>query len=164
MAAATKANLVKEVVDTAGWLTRTQAIDLLGVSMSSLTRWEREGILHVQFATRGNFRQVAVIDPNELCRVPRRHRTPIPNEAGELTARVFEALDDGKSVREIVIQVRDTVVKVEELKEQWLDTGGADLVVAKAAKERLEALFGPFKTVSELVDLATAKLAEKEAT
>jgi hypothetical protein len=152
MAATSKAIRPSVTVETNGWLTRAQAMDLLGVSMNSIRRWEADGILHPQFATRDNLREVAVLDPSELCKVPRRHRTPIPNEAGELTARVFEMLDDGKSIREIVIQVRETVQKIGELREQWFDAGGADFVISKEARAEFERITGqPFRDVSELV-------------
>jgi hypothetical protein len=148
-----KAKEAFQTVDTSGWLTRAQAIDLLGVSMNSIRRWEAEGILHVQFAMRDSAREVAVIDPRELCRVPRRHRTPIPNEEGELCARVFEMLDDGMTVREIVINTRETSQRIEGIRDNWLDAGGADLVVSKEARAEYERITGkPLRRMSDLVE------------
>lgn len=94
---------------------------------------------------------VALYNPDELARMPRRHKQLPANEAGELTARVFELLDEGKSVREIVIQTRETMPKIDEIREQWLDAGGCDLVIGKNAKAELERYIGTFRTVGELV-------------
>ncbi len=151
-----------KTVDTTGWLSREQAVDLLGVSYWTLVSWERRGLLHPQKATRGpSLRELFVYDPNELIRVPRKHREPIPNEPGELSARVFEMLEAGKNVREIVMTTRETPAKIDELREAWLDAGGSDLVIGTSAKAELQRFLGTFATVGELVQLV-AKIAGKE--
>ena len=140
-------------VDTTGWLTILQAVDLLGISRNTLTRWEHEGRIHPSKAQRGDsVRWLIVYDPDELAKMPRRHKQLPANEAGELAARVFEFLDEGKSVREIVIQTRETPARIEDLRQQWLDGGGADLVISKEARAEYERITGkPFRSVSELV-------------
>lgn len=163
MAASRQANQANDV-DTTGWLSREQAVDLLGVSYWTIVSWERRGLLHPQVATRNHSaRPLFVYDPAELMRVPRKHREPIPNEPGELTARVFEMLEAGKNVREIVMTTRETHAKIEELKEQWLDAGGNELILGTQARAEIEPIIGAFSTVSELVQkiIAIAKPAEQ---
>jgi hypothetical protein len=149
----TSAKAPSSIVDTTGWLTILQAIDLLGVSRNTIGRWEREGRLHPEKAQRGDSaRWLIVYDPNELAKMPRRFKQLPANEAGELAARVFEFLDEGKSVREIVIQTRETPTRIEDLRQQWLDGGGADLVIGKEAREEYQRITGkPFRGVSDLV-------------
>ncbi len=106
----------------------------------------------------GSSRAVAVYDPNELARMPRRHKQLPANEAGELAARVFELLNEGHPVSEIVIRTRETPARIEELREAWLDGGGARLMISKPAKVELERFVGPFATVAELVQRVTDKL------
>lgn len=91
-----------------------------------------------------------VYDPREVAKVPASARGHI-RAPGETAARTFEMLDEGKSVREIVIELREMPVFIEELKEKWKDSGGADLVINPAAYERITQLVGKFKTVTELV-------------
>ena len=137
-------------VDTSTWLTRNQAMDLLGVSMTSLYRWEREGRLHPGVGQReGSVRMVTIYNPEELARLPR--KTRVPDSEGEITARVFELFEVGASVREIVLRERQTIAKIEALHEAWLDAGGAELVIGQTAKAEIERHVGPFKSVGELV-------------
>lgn len=143
--------------ETAGWITRQQAVDLLGVALQTLVNWENKGLLTPKRAMRGSAAMVIVYDPVQLARVPHKHRTPLGNEPGELTARVFEMLDNGKSVRDIVIEHRQTVDHIQDLRERWLDTGGADRVISPVAWKEFERLAGPFTTVAELL----GKLGEK---
>lgn len=139
--------------DTSRWLTRRQASDLLGVGESTLLRWERMGLLHPQYERRGDtLREHTIYDPDELARVPRRHRQAIPNAPGEQNARAFELFDQGKTVREAVIDLREVVAKVSELYEQWLDVGGAHFVVSPAARAELAKLIGPFGSIAELCE------------
>ena len=142
------------VIDTAGWLSREQAVDSLGVSYDTIESWQRRGLLKPQLAARGTLRKVFVYDPQVLARMPRktRARAQSPSEAaGELNAQVFEMLDAGKTVREIVIKTRETQAKIESLREGWLDAGGCDLVIGGIAKSELEKVIGPFQTVNEMV-------------
>ena len=147
-----------KTVDTTGWITAQQAVDMLGVCLATIYGWSRAGMVRWEYATRGtSMRQVKVYSPDELARMPRKFKQLPANEAGELTARVFELLNDGKTVLEIVIQTRETVDKIADLRERWLDSGGADLVITAAAKADLERCIGPFKTVGQLVELAAER-------
>ena len=146
-------------IDTRGWLTRQQAVDLLGVSMGTIVAWENRGLLTVERGPRGNSaREVVILNPDELARVPRKWRVPLPSEPGEFNARVFELLDQGRSLREMVVIMRETPAKILEAKEIWLDAGGSDLVIAGAAKVELERFAGPFSSVADLVVKLSAKL------
>lgn len=142
----------RDAINTSTWLTQNQAIDLLQVSRNSLQRWEREGLLRTARAVReGSRRAVIVYDPNELVRMPRPRRLSSENAEGELHARVFELFDEGATVREVVIATRETVSKINELREQWLDAGGADFVVGTQARATLEGYVGAFATIADLV-------------
>lgn len=152
MAAAKKA----PAVDLAGWLTRNQAMDLLGVSFNTLLSWERQGLLHVARAERprptgkNQYKEVVVYSPDELARLPRRRKAPL--EPGEIVARAFELFDIGASLRDIVIKTRRTPAEIEKLRELWLDNGGTALVVGSTSKARLERIVGSFESVDELVE------------
>lgn len=153
-------------IDLEAWLDRNQASDLLGCSIQTLINLERRDRLHPQRALRtdskGCERQVYVYDPKELARVPRTSRGTDFRSPGEVAARCFELLDHGKSVREIVIELREMPEKIVELREKWHDHGGADRIVTPPAWERLTALVGPFGNIAELVtrvEQAVAKVA-----
>lgn len=139
-------------VDTNGWLTQSQAADLLGVSRVTLARWAREGSLNVQYAQRGDsIRMLTLYDPAELARMPRRYRATPDMAAGELAARVFECLNQGMTMRDIVVETREMPSKIETLTEIWMDSGGASMTINPAAKAELERFCGPFGNVTELV-------------
>jgi hypothetical protein len=148
-------------VNTDGWLRQLQAADMLGVSPNTVENWEAKGLLHPQYGRRANStRLFKLYNPAELATVAARvRRTPVarPNAEGELTARVFELLEAGKSVREIVIKTRETQAKIEGIREGWLDAGGCDLVVGGTAKAELEKVIGPFETVIQLVERVVAR-------
>ena len=152
---------VPRAVDTTGWLTREQASDMLGVAVSTIAHWARTGQIAEERARRGHsVRLVAVYNPEDLVRMPRKAKQPIANEAGELNARVVEMLGDGKTVPEIVVATRETIERISSIREAWLDVGGADLVLARTAKAELERFVGPFATVGELVQRVAAKLGQ----
>lgn len=95
-----------------------------------------------------------VYSPQELQKLANRMNRPAVSQrdTGEVTARAFELFDEGRSVREIVRELRLTVEAVRELHEKWGDTGGADVVISPNAKDALEKIVGPFKTVTDLVE------------
>lgn len=143
--------------DTNGWLTRNQSADLLHMSVSSIANWERRGKLHPRYAyrpdSRGIEHRVSVYDPDELQRLPPQvFRAPIPRQPGEVAAQCFELFDQGKTMREVVVELRETPEYVRSIYEHWLDTGGADLVITAEAKQALEKIVGPFDSVTELVE------------
>ncbi len=146
--------------DLTAWLTREQASDLLGVSYETIRRYEQIGRLHAEERFNPNTGRVArVYEPAELAKIPRRFKAAAPNEQGELCARIFELLDAGRTVREIVIECRETATKVDEIKEQWLDAGGGELAIAPAVKAELERALGPFATAAELVKRVRERIA-----
>lgn len=147
---------------TSTWLTRAQTSELLGnVAISTLQYWEAQGRLHPGYDTRDEpgrgLRTLIVYDPKEVTRLPRR-RPRADLDTGELAARCFELLDEGKSVREIVIKLRKTPEEIEMLREQWDNGGGNALIIGPAAKKVLEAHLGPFKDVTEMVELLEQQL------
>jgi len=148
----------KEVVDTSGWLTRSQSADLLGVSGTTIKNWGYAGLLHPQKETRalpnGGSREIWVYDPGELSRIPiaRRQRVQmVPGDPGEIAARAFELFDDGVPLREVVTRLRETPETVTVLHDQWDRLGGCDVVINPVARDELTRLVGPFDGVAGLV-------------
>ncbi len=147
----------KSTADTTTWLTRIDIADMLRISDHTIRAWERKGRLNPQRVVRqdaaGHERPLIVYDPREVAKLPRRvgvEAYTLP--AGEIAARAFELFEAGKTVREIVVELRETPDNVLILREKWLDAGGAELVLSPAAKEALEGELGAFETVAELVE------------
>lgn len=143
--------------DTSSWLTRNESADLLRVSVTTIANHERRGKLHPQFVyrpdPRGIEHRVAVYDPKELSKLPhaQAQRPLAAREPGEVAARCFELFDQGKTIREAVIELRETPDRVRALHESWLDAGGADLTITALAKEAFEKVVGPFSSVADLL-------------
>ena len=141
----------------ATWMPRAQASDIIGCSEATLANLERRGKLHPKKVFRPDaggrvYRHLIVYDPAELAKIPRSARHAKP--PGWAAARCFEMLREGVALADIVIELEESPESVRTWQEQWLDMGGARMVVTPGAQAELETIFGPFKTVSELVDLA----------
>jgi len=95
-----------------------------------------------------------VYDPKELAAIPRLGRDQA-RAPGAVAARCFELLREGTPLDEIVIDLRETPEKVTELREQWLDMGGAAFVVSPTARAVLEKIVGPFANIAELIERVT---------
>ena len=147
--------------DLTGWLTRWEAAEVLGVTENTIVNWEHKKHLVptlVVKADRGGAERAQwLYDPKQLAAMPRSDRFArrIRSE-GEVAARAFEFFEEGKTIREIVIALREEPSKIETLKEQWENFGGADIVINDAARKALESVVGPFKGVADLVDLVCA--------
>ena len=147
--------------ELAHWLTRPEAADLLHVSERTIINWTAAGDLHPAKRMRPPGRrgvlEIMVFDPRELTAIARRRHRPVESESlddpGEITARAFEAFDDGGSIRDAVRKCRRPYAEVMVLREQWLDAGGADLVIASTAKRELVQHLGEFDDIAELVEL-----------
>lgn len=113
--------------------------------------------------------EVQVYDPRELAALMAARasaKVAAPDDPGELAAKAFELFDEGMPLRRVVIRMRETPAKVAELHDQWSELGGAELVVAGAAKSELERFVGPFEDVAGLVERIRAllgKVVEVEA-
>jgi hypothetical protein len=139
------------------WLTRNEATDMLWCSAQTLVNYERKGALHPQHDyrrdERGAQHRVVVYSPHELSKLAHKlHRPVFQRDPGEVAGRAYEMLDEGKSEREIVRELRLTPDAARVLHDKWLDGGGADRVLTTAAWEILESVVGPFKSVTELVE------------
>ena len=150
---------VVDPVDTSTWLTRSQASDLLHVSDRTLKDWEQDGTLHPQRADRvltdGRHREVVVYDPRELAAISARRvlRTRVAGQSGdgEISARAFEAYEDGVTCAGVVVKLRITPERAQELYDQWERMGGIEVVLGPRAREELVRLVGPFDGVPGLV-------------
>lgn len=139
------------------WVTRNEATDMLWCSAQTLVNYERKGALHPQHDyrrdERGAQHRVVVYSPHELSKLAHKlHRPVFPRDPGEIAGRSYEMLDEGRSEREIVRELRLTPDAVRVLHDKWLDGGGADRVLTTSAWETLERIIGPFKSVTELVE------------
>ena len=142
-------------VDTTGWPTTNEVSDRLGVSNNTILTWKRRKRLRPVKAKKahptGGFREVDVYDPREIEAIAIERRQTSAKDPGECAARVFEMLDSGRPPREIVTALRITPDCVEELRERWMDLGGADIVIGPAAHAELAKHVGPFEGVAGLV-------------
>ena len=99
-----------------------------------------------------------VYDPKELAKIPKAGHQLYSRDSGELASRAFQLFEEGKNNCAIVIKLRMTPDEVRELREKWLDEGGAAIVINDAAKELLEQMLGTFSNVTDLVARVTEKL------
>lgn len=143
------------MVDTDGWYDRREAAKVLRCAVNTIINRQNAGKLHPRWAVRrdcrGAERMQLVYDPKELVRfVPSRyvdrHRSP-----GETAALCFEAFGARKSIREIVIDLRETPDAVEALYQHWETGGGHKRVVTDTAWEALQQQLGPMDDVTDLV-------------
>jgi hypothetical protein len=162
---APEAQVAPAAPDTTDWLTVGQASDRWAVSENTIRTWNRTGKLHSRTAKRtlqsGVVLEVQVYDPRELAALMAARGNPkvaAPGDRGELAARAFELFDEGTPLRRVVIRLRETPATVAELHDQWSELGGAELVVAGAAKAELERFVGPFEDVAGLVERIRATL------
>ena len=143
-------------------LTRAEAAALLHCSISSIRRLEGD-TLHPVVGLDGVHR----FDPVDLVRVAseRSAITVDASKEGERDARVFEALEDGKRLREIVTTMRLPVDLATKLHAAWLKMGdGRDMVLSSARLAQLRgALQADLKRPADLVE-EVLWLAEQRST
>ena len=134
-----------------GLLTRAEAAALLHCSISSVRRLEGH-TLHPVVGPDG----VRRFDPVDLVRVAseRSATTVGASKEGDRDARVFEALEDGKRLREIVTTMRLPVEVATKLHAAWLKMGdGQDMVLSNARLAQLRAaLQADLKRPGDLVN------------
>ena len=151
-----------EQPDTSNWLTRFEVVEVSGIGLSTIPALERRGVLHPRRAyrrdTRGAERMVVVYDPDEVARLPRRGRPSSDRSPGETTARAFELFREGRTDEEVIIELRETVERIQELREKWDTAGGSHWVISPVAREALEKFVGPFNGVTDLIEKLTLKL------
>jgi len=146
-------------LDTSAWWTRDQAVSGLSVSPQTLKNYEKRGLLHPLTVRRddkrGHAQSMIVYDPKELAKIPKAGHQVYSRDSGDLASKAFQMIEEGRNNREIVIKLRVTPDEVHELREKWLDEGGAGLVINNAAKQALEEKLGAFGDVTDLVALVT---------
>lgn len=140
-------------------MTRTEAAELLHVSEKAILNWVDDGSLHPQSRAqlsgiRDGRRFINVYDPRELLQIgaKRVRRSAPPTTPGTIAAAAFECFDDGLTMREAVRRTFRPLKEVEILHEQWLEAGGADVVITEQAKALLESCVGSFDNVTELCE------------
>jgi len=107
--------------------------------------------LHARWVDDGDMREVA------------KEREATDRAVKDLESRCFALFSEGKTIREVVIEMRETSDRIRELREKWFDDGGADLVISNVAKRAFEKLLGPFQDVTELLEIVTARMATPHA-
>lgn len=143
--------------DLEGWLTFEQSQMITGVSRPTLQKWIEEGKIRTERARRyGNHHVRVILHPGDVakCQRPNDKSQRLISDADEFAARVFEFLDAGRSVREIVVLARAQPSRIEDLRQQWMDAGAADMIITMKAHAELVRFLGPFQTVVELVERA----------
>ena len=132
-------------------LTRAEAAALLHCSISSIRRLEGH-TLHPLVGPDGVHR----FDPVDLVRVASERSTTTidASKEGERDAKVFDALEDGKMLREIVTTMRLPVDVATKLHTAWLKMGdGRDMVLSNARLAQLrDALQADLKRPGDLVE------------
>ncbi len=124
-----------------GWLTRAAAAKLIGATRSTIRRLEVAGALHPTIDAAGIHR----FDPAEVACVARdRAARPVDSsKEGERDARAFDALDQGRSMREIVTTLRLPVELVRKLHEAWVKMGSkGDMVLSSEQLTKLRSALG----------------------
>lgn len=132
-------------------LTRADVAALLHCSISSVRRLEGD-VLHPIVGADGVHR----FDPTELARVAshRSSRSVDGSKEGERDARVFEALEEGKGLREIVTTLRLPADLVSRLHASWLKMGShQDMILSSDRLAQLRAaLDAEVKRPADLVE------------
>jgi hypothetical protein len=132
-------------------LTRADAAALLRCSISSVRRLEGDA-LHPIVGPDGVHR----FDPAEIARLAS-SRSPLPidgSKAGERDARVFEAFEEGKGLREIVTTLRLPVDLVSKLHASWQKMGSnQDMILSSERLAQLRSALGfDVKRPTDLVE------------
>ena len=153
----------KREIDLGTWISRVDAARLAGVTVNTIINWQADDKVHAMVDYRpdrgGSERRQWVYDPKEIVKLRRPEVSMRSREPGETAARAFELFQDGRSDAEVVIALRESPDTVRTLRDQWLDMGGAALVINPAGHRALEELVGPFKDVAELVERVIALVA-----
>lgn len=145
------------LTDINGWMTRNEAAGFLRRSLTMIGIYERQGKLHPQYLERADSRgvthRVAVYDPKEVMqlRQPGVH-AEVARDLGMIASQAFELFNQGKTFRDVVIELKEPVELIRQLRESWMDDGNADLTITPSAKEILEKSVGPFTSVAELAE------------
>ena len=155
-------------VDTATWLTSRQAADAFNASENTIRAWAQRGQIRSARALRHHkkrgMREVDVYEPSDVSKILSSRRLSTVNRSdGELAARAFELFDRGTPKRRIVIDLRETPAKIEELYEQWLLLGGSEVVISAEAHAELTSALGTFDGVADLVARVRALLSSRPA-
>jgi len=132
-------------------LTRADAAALLRCSISSVRRLEGDA-LHPIVGPDGVHR----FDPAEIARLAS-SRSPLPingSKEGERDARVFEAFEQGKGLREIVTTLRLPADLVSKLHASWHKMGtNQDMILSSDRLAQLRSVLGfDVRRPADLVD------------
>ena len=80
----------------------------------------------------------------------------------EREARAIEMFDQGKSINEVIVEIREASVRVRAWYEAWLDHGGAAMQISTDAKATLAEVVGEFSNVAELISACAASRTRKD--
>lgn len=154
-----KVNRSQQPPEDSRTLTRAEVAKALGCSVPTIRRLEGK-TLHPTEDSEGVHR----FDPLEVIHLVRDRSAQAVDSSkeGERDARVFELLDVGKGVREIVTTLRLPVEVVLKISDQWREAGRRDLVVPPACRVELERCLGSAKDAAELTHLVRSLEAECE--
>jgi hypothetical protein len=147
------------------FLTRSEAADLLGISVHSILDHERIGRITAHWTivpdASGRLRDTPLLKVDDVLKLPRRKKSirPTPDDPDELCARAFELFEKGQTPKQVVIELRATIQKIDALHTEWLDHEGATLTLSETIKAELVTLLGNFEDAGELVALVRKRCA-----
>lgn len=150
--------------DPSKWLTRDEAIIMLGCARQTLYNYERRGVLNPQNVYRpdtvkGGGKYLAAYHQDELRRVSQKlPKRPVLRDPRDTSAFAFEAFRKGENLTDIVISLRVTPAEIKRLYAEWLDLqNNTNLQFSPYSKELFEKVVGPFKSIAELLKLIEAR-------
>jgi len=141
--------------DTCGWWTRNECAAFLKRSAATIGNYERLGKLKPQYVyqqdSRGIEHRVAVYDPKEIQKLKGPElRSPTVRDPGEVAAICFERFNEGKTRRDVVIELKITPDHAQHLFTSW-EMIGRELTISQDARETLENRLGTFTGIEGLL-------------
>lgn len=144
-----------------GWMTRSRAAKELGITEQRLRVLIADRILH----TVRDFRRRERIDPDEIAVVKAklergkvRDRAATRFRSGEIAAEIFQAFRDGKELREIVIETKQTPDYVLLLRQQYANMGRDFLVTPRGIDQLRDLLDWQGPDEKSLIHAVSARL------
>jgi hypothetical protein len=146
---------IQAVGDTSQWLTRAESTVFLSCSPQTLKSYEKKNRLHPLHVRRRDLRgreQIVVIyNPDELNKLPKGKGRSAPREQSTVESRAFELFSQNKTVREVVIEMKETSERIRDLYQRWIEDGTSAEQTATSIDARVFELFNQGKSNQEIV-------------
>jgi len=127
---------------------------LLGVTMSKVRRMEASGALHAASIGVGGVRRFDRKHVEAVARVTNGSGAPPPLTKGEVMARTWEGLRAGRSLVDLVVELRRPIAELRELRRLYHEELGGALVLEGPERRELARLAGrAIRSSGELLTL-----------